>query len=52
LSYAHLVMARRNIAQVLAERTEAGLNTESEAAELARLMLHDNPAAMFLARRQ
>jgi predicted TIM-barrel fold metal-dependent hydrolase len=50
LSYAHLVMARRNIVQVLAERTEAGLNTETEAGELARLMLHDNPAALFLKR--
>jgi predicted TIM-barrel fold metal-dependent hydrolase len=50
LSYAHLVMARRNIAQVLAERTEAGLNTENEALELARLLLHDNPDALFLNR--
>jgi uncharacterized protein len=50
LSYGHLVMARRNIVQVLAERTEAGQNTENEAAELARMLLHDNPAALFLGR--
>lgn len=48
LSYAHLVIARRNIVEVLAERTEAGQNTESDAAELARMLLHDNPAALFL----
>jgi predicted TIM-barrel fold metal-dependent hydrolase len=50
LSYAHLVIARKNIVQVLAERTEAGQNTENEAAELARMLLHDNPAAVFLNR--
>jgi predicted TIM-barrel fold metal-dependent hydrolase len=51
LSYGHLVIARRNIAQVLAERTEERLNTETEAVELARMLLHDNPAALFLSRK-
>jgi glucuronate isomerase len=47
LSYAHARMARRNIAQVLAEKTEHGDCTEQEALELARLLLHDNPACLF-----
>jgi predicted TIM-barrel fold metal-dependent hydrolase len=52
LSYAHLAMARRNIARVLAERTEAGLNTESEAVTLGRWLMHDNPARLFTPHRQ
>ena len=47
LSYAHLVMARRNIAQVLAERVEARNVTETEAAEVGRWMLVDNPARLY-----
>ena len=47
LSYAHLVMARRNIAQVLAERVEARNITETEATELGRWMLVDNPARLY-----
>jgi glucuronate isomerase len=47
LSYAHLVMARRNIAQVLAERVEARNVTETEATELGRWMLVDNPARLY-----
>ena len=47
LSYAHLVMARRNIATVLAARVENGALKEEEAAETARWLLHDNPAALF-----
>jgi hypothetical protein len=47
LSYAHLVIARRNIAQVLAERVEAKTCTEDEAVELGRWLLVDNPARMF-----
>jgi glucuronate isomerase len=47
LSYAHLVMARRNIAQVLAERVEAGRNTEEEAARIGRWLMADNPARLF-----
>jgi predicted TIM-barrel fold metal-dependent hydrolase len=47
LSYAHARMARRNIAQVLAERTERGDTTEDEAVETARWLLHDNAARLF-----
>ena len=47
LSYAHAKMARRNIAQVLAEKVEAGFCGEDEALELGRMILHDNPHAMF-----
>lgn len=48
LTYAHAKMARRNIAQVLAEKTAAGFCGEDEALELGRMLLHDNPAAFFL----
>jgi hypothetical protein len=41
-------MARRNIARVLAERVEDGAWTETEAVQIARWLLHDNPARMFL----
>lgn len=47
LSLAHLIMARRNIAQVLAERVEAKLCTEQDAAELGRWLMLDNALAMF-----
>jgi predicted TIM-barrel fold metal-dependent hydrolase len=47
LSYAHLVVARRNIAQVLAERVESGQNTEEEAARIGRWLMADNPARLF-----
>ena len=50
LSYAHLVMARRNIARVLSERVADGACTETEAVDIARWLLHDNPARMFLKR--
>jgi hypothetical protein len=48
LSYAHLVMAKRNIARVLAERVEDGACTETEAVQTAKWLLHDNPARVFL----
>lgn len=47
LSYAHLVMARQNIARVLAERVEDGQNTENEARHIGRMLLADNPARLF-----
>jgi predicted TIM-barrel fold metal-dependent hydrolase len=47
LSYGHLVIARRNIAAVLAERVEAGIENEDQAVQLARWMLHDNAARLF-----
>lgn len=51
LSYAHLVIARRNIARVLSERVEEGACTETEAVETARWLLHDNPARLFVRNR-
>jgi hypothetical protein len=42
-----LVVARRNIAQVLAERVESGQNTEEEAARIGRWLMADNPARLF-----
>ena len=48
LSYAHLMMARRNIARVLAERVEDGSLTEEEAASTAKWLLYDNPAKLFV----
>lgn len=51
LSYAHLKIARRNIAQVLAEKVEEGFCDETEAVEIARLLLDENPARLFPRRR-
>lgn len=50
LSYAHSVMARRNVARVLNEKVTEGFCTELEAVEVARMILHDNPARLFAAR--
>ena len=47
LSYAHLVMARRNIAAVLAARVERGDVDMTGALTLGRAFLHDNPARVF-----
>ena len=47
LSYAHAKMARRNIAQVLAEKVSEGSCSGEEALELGRKLLHDNPDALF-----
>ena len=52
LSYAHAKMARRNISQVLTEKVEEGFCSETEALELARMLLHDNPDHMFGWRRR
>jgi uncharacterized protein len=51
LSYGHLVIARRNIARVLAERVEAGSNSEEDAARIGRWLMADNPARVFARRR-
>ena len=51
LSYAHAKMAKAGIAQVLSEKVESGWCTESEAVELARMLLHDNAARLFPPRR-
>jgi uncharacterized protein len=48
LSYAHAKMARRNITQVLAEKTEERFCSEDEALDIGRAMLHDNPERFFL----
>ncbi len=45
--YGHLVMARENIAEVLAERMDRGLCTETRAIEMARMMFHDNAQALY-----
>ena len=47
LSYAHLVMARRNIARVLADKVEEGFCSRKEALRIALLLLHDNAARVF-----
>jgi hypothetical protein len=47
LTYGHLVIARRNIARVLAERVQDGACTEQEAFDTARGLLYDNPAQLF-----
>ena len=52
LSYAHAKMARRNISQVLTEKVEEGFCSETEALQLARMLLHDNPDHMFGWRRR
>lgn len=46
-AYAHAVMARSNVAQVLTEKVETGYLAEDEAVALAHKLLHDNAAAFF-----
>lgn len=45
--YGHLELARRNIARVLAGKIASGLLTRSQAKKMARMLLYDNPAALF-----
>jgi len=47
LSYGHLQMARENVAQVLAEKVQAGFCSETEAIEIGRMLMYDNPASLF-----
>jgi uncharacterized protein len=47
LSYAHGLMAREELAHVLAERVEAGYLAEADAPVLARRLLADNGIALF-----
>jgi uncharacterized protein len=47
LSYAHGLIARRNVAEVLADFVESGGCSETEAAEIGRIILHDGAAAFF-----
>lgn len=46
-TYAHAVMARREITRVLCEKVEAGRFTESMAQEAARMLLRDNAIDNF-----
>jgi hypothetical protein len=52
LSYAHAKMACRNISQVMTEKVEEGFCSETEARQLTRMLLHDNPDHMFGWRRR
>jgi hypothetical protein len=45
--YGHLVMAREDIAEVLARRIERGTLSESRALELARQWFWDNPRQLY-----
>lgn len=45
--YGHLVMAREDIAEVLARRITAGQMTEEQALELARKWFWDNPRQLY-----
>jgi len=45
--YGHLVMAREDIARVLANRVEDGLMTEDEAIAIARRWFWDNPRQLY-----
>jgi len=45
--YGHLVMAREDIAHVLARRIESGQMTEDQALALARKWLFDNPRDLY-----
>jgi len=46
-TYGHLVMARENIARVLAARIEQGVMNEEEAVDLARRWFYDNPVTLY-----
>src|SRR5262249_42317361 len=47
LTYAHAKMARRTIARVLAAKVQDGFCTETEAKEIARMILYENAARFF-----
>lgn len=47
LTYAHALMARENIAMVLAEKTAQGWCSETGAVEIARALLSSNTARLF-----
>jgi predicted TIM-barrel fold metal-dependent hydrolase len=47
LTYAHAVMARENIARVLAEKVAEGWCTEADAVEIAKALLAGNAARLF-----
>ena len=45
--YGHQYIARRNIAEVLSEKVERGLFSVSEACEIGKAILYDNPVEFF-----
>jgi len=45
--YGHLVMARENVARVLAQRIERGLMDEEQALQLAHRWFYENPVALY-----
>jgi predicted TIM-barrel fold metal-dependent hydrolase len=45
--YGHLVMAREDVARVLAARIERGLMTDTQALDLARKWFVDNPTQLY-----
>jgi predicted TIM-barrel fold metal-dependent hydrolase len=45
--YGHLAMARNVIAEVLAAKIAAGWFTTEEAVDIARMMLYENPKALY-----
>ena len=45
--YGHLVMAREDIAEVLARRIERGLMSETQALDLVRQWFWDNPVELY-----
>jgi glucuronate isomerase len=45
--YGHQYIARRNIAEVLSEKVERGLFSVSNACEIGKAILYDNPAELF-----
>lgn len=47
LAYAHAMMARRAVAQVLAAKVEDGFCTEQEAYGVGKTLLYDNAARLF-----
>lgn len=45
--YAHLVMARSCLADVLAEKVQRDFLSEAAALDLVQMMLHDNPVGLY-----
>ncbi|MEM2428834.1 MAG: amidohydrolase, partial [Candidatus Bathyarchaeia archaeon] len=45
--YGHLVMAKEDIAEVLARRISRGLMKRSEALEIARMWFYENPVELY-----
>lgn len=50
--YGHVVLARANIAQVLADKVDEGIMSIPQAIQIASRLLHDNAYNFFLANRE